>query len=1090
MSKFTRSIGLPSLAVAFATLVWCVAGFAQLNTSKIEGTVRDQDTGQPLQGAQVVVEGTRLGNVTNADGYYFILNVPPGRRSITFTYTGYQKTTIGDQLILAGQTVTINAGLSSTIVELGGITIEGESDAMMPRDQTVSKQRMTAESIAETPGTNLEDMMILEAGVQTGGDGALGRGLRIRGGRLGEEAMIVDGVMVRNYTADPFRSGLGWVWEQEEGSLGEDTTPLEFSTGAVEEVDILTGGFQAEYGNAQSGIINIVTKEGGVDWKGNVRFTTDQQNPRTSDYGYNQLQTSIGGPLPGLKNFYFHGSGEIQGQADRRPTHADEGFRGVNQEFVDRLNHAVRNDIIFGALLEEGPVFTLEEFQTAREAYAAKTGVSAALFLPPNPVRIPGNWGDRTLLTGKLTYYPIQKLKLLGSINFSRNQHSYPDNNDGNYFKTGWATVDDLPNRNWAADAPATTVYIPQAYARRTKTTNLLLGADWDFFQSAQRSGALQFRYTRFRTQDINSSNPVDNYIRSEETIMGWSPHDVLFEVETFAQEEVDFIRKVGDETITYKKMVANLPLENSPEAFIEFGDGMGPWMRNFNYTTPFRMYTGDALYWLTYRYLREYQHNFKVDVDLQLDRFNRAKAGMLYSTFDNNMFELHNMRRRRDVGNEFEYGPKMYAFYAQNRTDLGDFVFDYGIRYDRFNPAPDALDNWGYRYGDQWGERYNPEPIDEWSPRFDVGFPVTDKSQLRFSYGVFSQMPSMSYIYSSGNPGGLGYSRTDAFEAGLSYLLSDDMVLDLVAFYRDIKGNVASKEYFRDYVQSHSGLRVRDWTNGYTNKDDGNIKGVDFTMRKRFSNNFSYNLMYTLQFSRTTGSRYNTTANWDSFIDPTTGETYRPPDEIRPIEGDVTHKVTANFNYLFPDDFQAGTIYNTVFKNVRAYATYQILSGPPAYDRVVYGASTYHLSAAENMTWLTRRDGRPIGGVNYFRGRWTYNLDLRLTKSFNLGRTRRLSFYSEILNALNNKLPTPYPSGHTYQGYYRGPLGGVEVEWDEGLSDVQKAWFQGDMNGDGVMSLTETAKANIANSYMMGSMDKSAYGYARQIRFGAELSF
>ena len=81
------------------------SAFAQaLNTAKVEGVVRDADTGQPLAGVQVVVEGTQLGNVTNSDGYYFILNVSPGRQGITFSYTGYQKTTISNQLLLAGQT--------------------------------------------------------------------------------------------------------------------------------------------------------------------------------------------------------------------------------------------------------------------------------------------------------------------------------------------------------------------------------------------------------------------------------------------------------------------------------------------------------------------------------------------------------------------------------------------------------------------------------------------------------------------------------------------------------------------------------------------------------------------------------------------------------------------------------------------------------------------------------------------------------------------------------------------------------------------------------------------------------------------------
>ncbi len=280
------------LAVATALLLAFTAPglFAQLSTGKIEGTVRDKDTGQPLQGAQVTVMGTRLGNVTNADGYFFILNVPPGRRDITFTYTGYQKTTLAQQLILAGQTTTVDASLSSTVVQLEGITIAAEAEPLVPRDNTATKQRLTAERLDETPATRLEDMLTLEAGVQIGGRDAMGRGLRIRGGRLGEEGMVVDGVMVRNFTANPFRTGQGWIFDQEVGSTSEDATPLEFSTESVEEVDIITGGFQAEYGNAQAGIINIVTKEGGADLDGSARITTDAINPRTADYGYNQLQ--------------------------------------------------------------------------------------------------------------------------------------------------------------------------------------------------------------------------------------------------------------------------------------------------------------------------------------------------------------------------------------------------------------------------------------------------------------------------------------------------------------------------------------------------------------------------------------------------------------------------------------------------------------------------------------------------------------------------------------------------------------------------------------------------------------------------------
>jgi hypothetical protein len=310
--------------------------------------------------------------------------------------------------------------------------------------------------------------------------------------------MVVDGVTVRNYTADPFRSGLGWVWEQEEGSLSEDATPLEFSTGAVEEVDIITGGFQAEYGNAQSGIINIVTKEGTENLMGNVRFTTDQQNPRTSDYGYNQLQTSIGGPIPMVPNLFFQVSGEIQGAADRMPTHADEGFRGLNQEFVDQLNNAVRNDPVMGAK-ELQPIFKLEEFKRGREFYASKSGVDAGLFSPKNPVRQPYNWGDRTLASSKLTYSPIERLKFIGTGSFSRVQNSYPAAQDGSYFWTGLAPMKLLPDRDWdwfKAEMSGqkgyndTLVFIPQSFGRRTRTINYLAGVDYDFIRTAQRTDA------------------------------------------------------------------------------------------------------------------------------------------------------------------------------------------------------------------------------------------------------------------------------------------------------------------------------------------------------------------------------------------------------------------------------------------------------------------------------------------------------------------------------------------------------------------------------------------------------------------------
>jgi hypothetical protein len=1068
------SLLAPVLSLIMLALL-SVPAFGQLSTGKIEGTVRDQDTGQPLAGVQVIVEGTQLGNVTNADGYYFVLSVPPGRRDITYTYTGYQKTTIANQLILAGQTTTVDCNLSSTVVELTGITVEAEAEPLIPRDQTVSKQRLTAEALAETPATEMNDLLVLEAGVQIGGEGGLSRGVRIRGGRLGEEAMVVDGITVRNYTANPFKNGSSWVFEHEIGSRGEDTTPLEFSTSAVEEVDIITGGFQAEYGNAQSGLINIVTKEGGTQLRGSARITSDELNPRTADYGYNQIQADVGGPT-GIPNLFFHISGELQGRADRSPTHASEGFRGINQTFVDRLNNAVRNDLVLGAK-EIQPVYTMEMFETGQAFFANQTGEEeVGVFSPYHPARKPNNWGDRNLVSGKLTFSPVQGLKFIGSGNFSRAQNTWSTS----YFDYGKIDSEMIPLRYWdAADGDwqdedgVWHAIVPKNLARRTRTTNLLFGVDWEFYRSSQRNASLQVRYSNFRTQDINNADLKDNYVRgwnygimpidAHDTFMSWTPNDIPFLVETYPG------RTTPSDPEMFRKYL--------PDGTTAYSIG------DYFYPTPFR-YEGPAnLYTVNYQYQYERQHNVKVDLDLQWNRANRAKFGVQSTMWDNHMFSIY-QAASRDLDNEWTYKPRQIALYGQNRTDLGDFVLDYGIRWDRFDPK----DNWAFRSGDIYEERIFPKNFSEFSPRFDVGFPVTDKAQLRFAYGVFTQLPSLSHIFSGSNPGGLEYSRTDAFEAGISYILGEDYVLDLVTYYRDIEGNIAENEFFRDYYQWHAERLSVGTTSGWTNRDNGNIKGMDLTLRKRFSNNFSLNAMYTLQFSRTTGSNPTSYADWWTFLDPATGERFTPPDELRPINGDRTHQMTVFFNYLFPEDFQSGTLANTILKNVRIYSVFRLNSGAPLGDRIQNNYVEYNWANA--VQWQTRRGGTPIGGINYFRGRWWMDTMLRLSKSFSLGASKRVRVFGEVFNLHNRKNPVEYPSGYTYEGH-RYVTGGVDLNWDDPtLAPKQKWLFHADFNGDGVLTVREAALGSIANSMMGTTMNWDAWGRAREIRTGIEFTF
>ncbi len=1050
--KFKRT----ALLLTVMSMLLVTGLMAQLSTGKIEGVVRDTDTGQLLAGAQVTVEGTRLGNLTNSDGYFFILNIPPGRRDVKFSYTGYQQTTVSNVTVLAGQTMTVNVNLSSTVVELAGITVEAEADPLIPRDNTVTKRRLTAERMLDIPATILADMLILEAGVQSGGSGARSRGLILRGGRLGEEAMVVDGIMVRNYSANVMSGGGGWHDSFETGGYSEDATPLEMTVGAVEEVDIITGGFQAEYGNAQSGIINVVTKEGGPQFRGRVRYTTDGQQPRTSDWGYNQLTANVGGPM-GIKDLYFNVSGETQGQEDRSRTHADEGFRSVDQTFIDRLNESVRNDPYF----EGRTPFSLEAMQAGRDAYGDLSGADKSLFSAPNPVRLPGAWQDRTMLTGKVTYSPINSLKIISTNNWFRNQYSYPiggtNDADGNYFRTGIIERDNplyqslFKDRNWQAGE--TEFYIPQSHARRARTNIFMAGFDWNILRSTERNMALQFRYSNQRVVEIPSSTLKEGWTR--DSFLGWTSHDIQYAGETWPERELwTILNAVNKEEL--KK--------------IYFPDGRTNWSMSVPIVYPFYL-RNESLYHLQYRYLRELQDNFKADLDFQWNRKNRAKLGFFYTAIFNHKYGTGGGYDKEDPLSTFEYNPNIWSVYAQNRTDLGDLVIDYGIRYDTFDP----VDNWGTSQVNLGGSQVFVQSHSEWSPRFNIAFPVTDKAQFRFSYGVFTQMPSLDYIFgrASGgsqvrNRGALEFSRTDAFEGGVSYLLTEHMLLDVVAYYRDVAGNVSDKVYYVDYWDSQKDLRRREKVSGWSNRDSGNIKGVEVSIRKRFSNNYSLDLNYTLQFSRTTGS--NARSGFYDLIDPSTGEVFIEPDELNPIDGDRTHQIKSRFTYSFPRDFRSGTLAGKILQNLRVNAVYQILSGQPS------GGS-----------------GNAIGGItygaNYFRGKWYTDLNLRLDKSFSLGRSRKIGLFAEIFNALNRKNHVSYPSSYTFEGNSH-VTGGVDIKWSETQDRNHQARFAADFNGDGILTVEEAALGNIAHSFMLSTMEKSRWGTARQVRTGIYLTF
>ena len=122
-----------------AVLLFASAGALAAQTGKLEGKVRDQ-AGAPIQSAQVFIVGTAFSALTNAQGYYFINNIPAGTISVRGAFIGFKKTEIEGVKILAGQTITQDIQLEKATVVIDSLVVTTATNALVPRDAVTTKQ--------------------------------------------------------------------------------------------------------------------------------------------------------------------------------------------------------------------------------------------------------------------------------------------------------------------------------------------------------------------------------------------------------------------------------------------------------------------------------------------------------------------------------------------------------------------------------------------------------------------------------------------------------------------------------------------------------------------------------------------------------------------------------------------------------------------------------------------------------------------------------------------------------------------------------------------------------------------------------------
>jgi len=264
------------IMIIMCVFIFGFMAFAQSSTGTVEGKITDEKTGEGLIGVNIILEGTYYGAASDTKGNYVIHGIAPGTYNIKYSFIGYKTIEYTGIEVKENHTNQINVKMNPTALTLDkAVTVVGKKP-LVDVEETQSSRTISADDIKNAVVENVEDVVSQQAGVVKENNS-----IYIRGGRAYENAFLLNGVSVQ----DPL-AGTGFG--------------LQLSANAIQEVDVITGGFNAEYGQATSGVINVKTKEGGSNYSGYLSFKTDNLGNKTSYHVFNTdiVEADLGGPEP------------------------------------------------------------------------------------------------------------------------------------------------------------------------------------------------------------------------------------------------------------------------------------------------------------------------------------------------------------------------------------------------------------------------------------------------------------------------------------------------------------------------------------------------------------------------------------------------------------------------------------------------------------------------------------------------------------------------------------------------------------------------------------------------------------------------
>jgi len=904
---------------------------------KIRGKVVDLQTGEPLIGANVYVVGTQAGANTDANGDYQIQNLEAGVYTLRAAYVGYQTITLSGVRVNADLTSYVNFELPSEDIQVGTVEIVAQKP-LIQRDNTNAVRITTSEDIEALPIRGVGAIIQLTAGVATYQGNVV-----IRGGRPDEVGFYLDGVSIKS----PIAAG----------------TVVTLNQDVLEEIQVQSGGYAAEFGNANAGIVRQQMRSGTSQFKLSYEYITDnvtfkskanafdgKQRLGAHWWGYNEQSFSASGPVPFAKDiakFFFNFNYGF-----------NRGTAGWNEPInVGWIKDPVSLDSFY--LVHPGGPF--KGNSSNRFSYAG----TLSLDLKPFLVKFSANYSWRPGTNGGQT----------NLANLAQTRRGTVNNWDGVY--TAKITHVVTPNLYYELNGG----YLSYG----GETYDQALGKDpWvygDSVLNAQAGWVWQRSKADLNTFSTGKYTKADSRYYFQRNINVWN---LGFTRDGSLPSGVNWNRRTG---VTFAGAlnymlgkVHTIKLGGSYETYT---------IRNYTFAgaadAANKLYT-----------LRKTRPTANIDSFKVANQINTGVTNFGYDV----------------LGNEFD-GEGLYeamkpvtaAAYIQDKIEYEDIILNLGLRFDYYD-----TDGWelidptkpelGINFADgqlkEAGWQKSPA-FKSISPRLGFAFPVTDKTVFHAEWGKFVQMPALNQMYAGlhayannlrggffiSNPTALGFrpTRTTNYQLGFSQQLGDHFSVDISGYYKDIKDQlnyriikVDKNSPFSDYAS-------------FTNGDFATTKGVEVTFNMRRFKNVLVNANIAFQDARGTGS--NPSSNAGIVGSPLDGVTVFTPQYISPLAFDYPMRGNVNVDYRFGNEAEVPA----VLRMFGVSALVRFSSGHP------YTLGTGGLNAETDA-----RFRQPLEALNTSMTPNQLYFDLRVDKTFKLMDKLSANVYVFVINLFNIK--------------------------------------------------------------------------------------